>query len=691
MRKEKIISFSAKSTNRKINHLFNGIREVLTAFRSLPNYFNRYICLTILGMQLKHPEILWALLLLLIPIIIHLFQLRRFKKTPFTNVAMLQTVVVESRKSNTLKKWLLLLTRLLLLASIIIAFAQPFTASSDALQEKETVIYLDNSFSMQAMKNGVNLLEKATQDLLKHIDNEQTINLFTNTNTYKDVTVKDIQNTLLSLPFTFRQLNIDDIVLKANTLFSSNQNSRKNLILISDFQKRLDMENRDSIAQKNTYLVPITSDRLVNVSIDSVSIEDTNDEQLKLSVFLSGTNVPEPVPVSLFNGETLIAKSAADFGDNSQTTLNFSIPNTGTIHGQLKLTDGGLSFDNEFYLNLDSREKTKVLSISDTVEPSNYLERLFGNEEFILSQYPLNNLDYSLIDTQNVIILNDLESIPTGLARILSAFKNNGGSLVVIPSEKSDIQSYNQLLSQHFNTTILQGLTLDKRIANISYDHPLYRNVFEKRIENFQYPQTNQYFKISTGAPKILSYEGNDPFLIGLDGFYFFTSSLKREVSNFKGSSLIVPTFYNMALSGLQAPELFHTLGETNVVDIGIELGNENILHVKKSEDQFIPLQQSFPNKVQLTFDENPTTDGVYEIVNEENVIKQISFNYPRDESKLEYLEVDNLSNVTVRESVGSLFELLEKESSITAYWKWFVILALLLALVEVIIQKFVT
>ena len=171
-------------------------------------------------MQLKHPEILWALLLLIIPILIHLFQLRRFTKTPFTNVAMLQKVVIESRKSNTLKKWLLLFTRLLLLASIIVAFAQPFIANRDALQEKETVVYLDNSFSMQASNNGVNLLEKATQDLLKHIDREQTISLFTNTNTFKDVSIKDIQNTLLSLPFSFKQLNLDEIMLKANTLFS---------------------------------------------------------------------------------------------------------------------------------------------------------------------------------------------------------------------------------------------------------------------------------------------------------------------------------------------------------------------------------------------------------------------------------------------------------------------------------------
>src|SRR5690606_25058969 len=112
-------------------------------------------------MQFKHPDILWALFLLAIPIAIHLFQLRRFERTPFTNVAMLQKVVSESRKSNSLKKWLLLFTRLALLASLIFAFAQPFSAKGTAPVERETVVYLDDSFSMQARSNGLTLLERA--------------------------------------------------------------------------------------------------------------------------------------------------------------------------------------------------------------------------------------------------------------------------------------------------------------------------------------------------------------------------------------------------------------------------------------------------------------------------------------------------------------------------------------------------
>ncbi|MCH7524070.1 MAG: BatA domain-containing protein, partial [Bacteroidetes bacterium] len=43
-------------------------------------------------MQFKYPELLYALLLLLIPIIVHLFQLRKFQKVAFTNVQFLKQV-----------------------------------------------------------------------------------------------------------------------------------------------------------------------------------------------------------------------------------------------------------------------------------------------------------------------------------------------------------------------------------------------------------------------------------------------------------------------------------------------------------------------------------------------------------------------------------------------------------------------
>ena len=84
-------------------------------------------------MQFKHPELLYALFALLIPIIVHLFQLRKFQKEAFTNVAFLKEVTLQTRNSSVIKKWLTLLTRLLILAALILAFAQPYTSKKNSL------------------------------------------------------------------------------------------------------------------------------------------------------------------------------------------------------------------------------------------------------------------------------------------------------------------------------------------------------------------------------------------------------------------------------------------------------------------------------------------------------------------------------------------------------------------------------
>ena len=167
-------------------------------------------------MQFKHPEILYALCLLIIPIIIHLFQLRRFQKEAFTNVAFLKQVVIQTRKSSQLKKWLTLLTRMVLLACVIIAFAQPFTSKSTTFSTTpETVIYLDNSFSLQAKGEQGELLKRAVQDMIDEINPDDKISILTNDAVFKNTTIKTIQNDLLQLEYASNQMPYDAALLKS--------------------------------------------------------------------------------------------------------------------------------------------------------------------------------------------------------------------------------------------------------------------------------------------------------------------------------------------------------------------------------------------------------------------------------------------------------------------------------------------
>ena len=637
-------------------------------------------------MQFKYPELLWGLLLLLIPVLIHLFQLRRFKKTPFTNVKLLKKVQASSRRSKTLKKWLLLITRVSLLAALVFAFAQPFFASSSALQEKETVIYLDDSFSMQAKMDNETLLQHAVQELAKQIPGDQVFNLFTNTKVFKDVTLNAIQNDLLSLSFTPDQLQLNEIYLKAGTFLSDSRNSVKNLILISDFQGRSPSSIADSVLINSSRYVKLVPDSISNVSIDSIFLSPTTTENMEVNARLSIKGNTDDIAVSLFNGDKLVAKTSAVFNADSKGEVTFSLPKNEPIKGKLEISDTGLTYDNKFYFNIDEKEKIKVLAIGSS--NSDYLNRVYSKDEFVLSSFALKNLNYRDLPLQNLVILNELETIPTSLSTSIHAFTDEGGSLIVVPNLETDINAYNQLLSEYYSTSIVKKDIQERNITSINFSHPIYQNVFEKNVSNFQYPKVSSYFTLKTLLPSILSFDNNAPFLSGANGVYFFTAPLSNQNSNFQSSPLIVPTFYNIGENSLKLNQLYHILGSSVQVDIPIELTKDYILTVSKEGTEFIPKQQSMANKVRLTFDQNPYEDGIYEIRNQERFLKNISFNYSRRESKVDYLDLAEIRQEIRQESIASVFEDIRKENRIQELWKWFIILAIVFILMELLIIR---
>ena len=637
-------------------------------------------------MLFKYPELLWAFFLLLIPILIHLFQLRRFKKTPFTNVKLLQKVVAQSRKSSEIKKWLLLISRVLLLSGLILAFSQPYLARESAAYDKETVIYLDNSFSMQAKTDNGTLLQDAVQKLLKDLPKDKTFNLFTNDRVFSNTTLPDIRNDLLTLPYTYNQLELKEILLKGKNFFSQDEKSIKYLVLISDFQNRKAIQVSDTLGSIQTFLVRLKPENYDNTVLDSAYIAKVNPSTIDLSVNLTTTGKLATIPVSLYNDGKLTAKTAAIFDKNRKSNIIFTLPSDEVINGRIEISDIGLPYDNQLFFNINQKDKIKVLSISES--DSEFLKRIFTEDEFIFMDVGIKNINYSDLESQNLIILNELKTIPVSLKNTLSDYTQKGGHLLIIPSFEANIENYNSFIGKYFSTAISNRIDEERNITQINFDHPLYKNVFVQRVSNFQYPRVTSYFKIGTTAPKILSLQDESAFLVGLDGIYLFTASIRNANSNFKNSPLIVPTFYSIGANSLKSPELYNTLGQLTTIDVKATLASDNILKVTQNDYEFIPEQQSFANKTILSFDYNPTKDGIYVISEKSRSIQNISFNYPRAESEFKYLELDILNGNAVLNNLTEVFETMEKDDSVTELWKWFTIFALLFMLAEVLIQK---
>ncbi|WP_405572155.1 BatA domain-containing protein [Winogradskyella sp. Asnod2-B02-A] len=639
-------------------------------------------------MQFKNPELLYALFLLVIPILIHLFQLRRFQKVQFTNVKFLKSVKLQTRKSSQLKKWITLLTRMLLLACIIIAFAQPFIPNTEDFNEsQETVIYLDNSFSMQAKGANGTLLNEAIQDIINTLPEDETISLFTNDKTFRNTTVKSLKNDLIQLSHSPTQLNYDATYLKGKQLFSNQGAATRNLVLVSDFQQKGNLLNFEADSTIQLQLVQPKSTLVSNISIDSIYVSNSTSETLELNVKLSNEAKPiDNVTISLFNDDVLLTKSAVDI--NKEAEAIFTIPNNKVINGKLMIDDAGLQYDNVFYFNINNKPKINVLAINETADDS-FLNRIYTDDEFNFKSFKLNALNFNLIPQQNLIILNELDNISNALKTALIAFKNDGGKLLIIPSDKIDLNSYNQTLKDLNISVFTKQNTNEKRITSINYNHPLLANAFYSKVTNFQYPKVDKSYRFSSNSNNVLSYEDGSPFLVGNTNTYAFSSALNSDNSNFKNSQLIIPVLYNLGLQSLKLSKLYYTIGQPNAIAIQTSIGQDNILTLDSDDTSVIPLQKTYSKSVVLETEDFPNLAGILNVKNKETIIENLSFNYNRTESNLSYYDLNTLTNTDIESSLATTINNIKSNTNVNALWKWFVIFALAFLIVEMLLLKY--
>ncbi len=639
-------------------------------------------------MQFKHPEFLYALFALVIPILVHLFQLRRFQKVDFTNVQFLKAVTIQTRKSSQLKKWLTLLTRLLILAALIIAFAQPFLASADVVgKQSETIIYLDNSFSMQAKGAKGPLLKRSVQEILSGLSDDENISIFTNTETFKNVSKKDIQNDLLQIEYSSNQIPYPAAHLKAKQLLTSSQETIKRVIMVSDFQQKENAFSLPTDSGTRTHLVQMQPVTRQNIAIDSLYLERNLENELMLQVRLSNTDAnAENTSIALYNDEKLIAKTSISIPKNDKASTEFRLDENIKINGRVTIEDPAITFDNSRYFTINTPEKIKVVAINEASDT--YIKHIFTPDEFILTSSSLAELNYNEISNANLIIINEVSQIPISLINAIKPFINQGGTVCFIPAKEGDLDSYQQFINSFTSQNILAKVDQEKKITQINFSHPLYLGVFDKRVSNFQYPKVNSYYP-TDASNVVLSFEDNSPFLYKVNSIYAFTAAINSENSNFKNSPLIVPTLYNIGKQSLQLTDISYTIGQNNTYDVPITLGQDGIVSLVSDQESIIPLQQSFSTKVRITTDEVPTRSGIYSLQDKDKLIQHVSYNYDSHESDLNYYSLQTNADYEVNESVSELFNQIKEETSVNELWKWFIIFALIFLLVEIVLLKY--
>jgi hypothetical protein len=624
-----------------------------------------------------------------IPILVHLFQLRRFKKEYFTNVKLLKELQIQTRKSSKIKKWLLLATRLLLLASLIIAFAQPFFDAKDtANKENELIILLDNSFSMQAKGAKGELLKRSIQDLLEELPENQQFSLLTNTEVFWDTDMKSIQKELQNLKYSAMSFQLDYLI---NQVETKKKNTKKDYVIITDAIQSESKKALDLAENNVVYFIQPEAQNKTNISIDKVAISQVLDQFYELKITLQAFGETEKkVPLSVFSNNKAIAKTIAKF-KNQKTEIEITIPKN-DFHGNISIEDNSLSYDNDYYLSISKPEKAKVIAIG-TSDKNNFLSRIFTDDEFNYQSSQLATLDYNQIENQDAIVLNELEDLPVALGTTLKSFYEKGGNIVLIPNAKNTPSQLNAFAKNFGGLNYSQLSTSGKQITKINFNHPLYQTVFEKKVTNFQYPNVKESFTLS-GITNILQYEDNSVFVGSITNrlgtFYAFSAPINKQNSNFQNAPLIVPTFYNMGQNQGKTGINAYTIGENENLILETILAKDEVVSVQKEGYSFIPMQQILNTKCKLSFGDYPEEAGNFDVIKANNSLQKISFNYPRTESDLTQVTTANFENFTKVNKIATVLNDIASERTSNEIWKWFVIATLLLLLTELLIQKFV-
>lgn len=644
-------------------------------------------------MFFKNPLLLYALFLLLIPILVHLFHLQRFETVRFTNVRFLQQIEKQTRKSSRLKKWLLLITRLLLLVCLILAFAQPYIPEKESQKKDNTFIYLDNSLSMQAKGENGTLFEQAKQILFKTYGNkDKSFGFLTNDDLQEDLTM---DQSFLNTDYSPKKSDPEQVLLRLTSL-NSTKNIDKQVFIISDFQDLKD----PGIFLKDTntlfHLIPMQAKNRGNFSVDSIWISDKNSNTINLKVSVSNSySEKEETYVTLWFNGSIQGKALAKVGLNSNTVLDFSVKNTGERTGKVVLDDPGLSFDNQFYFSIPAEKIKKIISIG---AESAFLGKIFGKNEFDLVQTELKQLNLPEIEDYSLIILNELESVPAYLSGSLKNYLEKGGNVVIIPSEKLDRTSYTQLFKDLNMGTLNDSIRKRTAINRIDYEHPFFKNVFENREENFAYPHTELRYNTNLNSNTgLIFYEDNSTFLSKLNraqgNLYWFSSPLNQEISNFLKSPLIVPTFFNFGLENFSKTPLFYRAGRLTEFSADILPGNEEVLHLKNEDTDFIPMQQIKTDKVLITTEDQPSRSGLYDLTLKNEVQQKVAYNYLKDEGKLHnnnlLSSLKGAKNIIIHSDLENAVLDQQEGNKSGNLWQLFIIFALIFLLTEIAIQLF--
>lgn len=640
---------------------------------------------------LAHPLFLIGLAAVAVPVVVHLFDLRRYRKVYFSNVDRLEALQQASRHESQLRRRLLLASRIAVVVFLVLAFANPsIDRGGDTLQPGTTAVsvYIDNSFSMLQQATDGDLLECAKRkaaEVASAYSPGDRFQLLTNRMAGEEFHWLDRDDFLAAvdeLTVSPNSVMLSEAVRRQQGFLHDAQVANRRAYVVSDFQRTTSdvaCLPDSAFSDAPCTFIPLRAATVDNVYLDTLVFDAPSfrvGDRVVVEVRLRNASgrMLEQVPLYLYADGRRRAQSAVTLAPHGETVvpLHFVVDHGGAVEGCVVTSDSPVTFDDTLFFAFNVARRISVLEIYGN-SPNPWLHRLFASDTTLLFRAVSAADGAALLSSAaagsgyDCVILDEVEQLSSRLVQTLHDYAGRGGSLVVVPPSNADRQQYDALL-QPLHAPLLDGWSTGAvQVSGIDFDNMLYRSVFESRPDNSETPRFNGRHRLknvgSTVSQPLLTLPAGEAVLSvfypsSQRPCYLFAAPLREEYTDLVAQPLFVPTLYNMALYSCPPQQPYHLVSDDGPpVDLPFSVTSPATLSgiygaadgARQGSFTGMPRITATGGRSRLSASNLVSSAGCYRLSTPSSETLSLAFNYQRRESVMEFLSDDELPDYAGR------------------------------------------
>lgn len=563
--------------------------------------------------------ILITLLAVAIPLLIHLINRQKQIKIKFSTLRFLKTIEKKRIKKIKIYQILLILLRSLIILFLVLSFARPALKSKSTLAGsvagRTAVIILDNGINMQAYDKAGSRFKRAKDKiaLIRSQFNENDNVLIFPAQQPEKILTDSIQ--LAALPFAYCGADWNRSLQTAEEYFLAKPNFNRDLFIISDFQfhESLLAPALQKLKNIKIYLVNIFDQSINNVSIDTLLIKNKIFEvgktlNLDVSVHNSSPFPNDNTELHLFIDKQRLAfqKFSLQAFEKKNISLACLFKADQKLEGYVELSDDDLAGDNRYYFALTLPDSVRVLFVDDKNSP--YLDAAFNSIETNTS-IRFNREKYTSwagkrFEQFQVLFLSNLVNVPAVLINRLKTFLEQGGSLIFLPGERTDMPEFNKICAELGLDFYLSEIKATSAagdyytLKSTDWQQPIFSDIFRNATTNLSGPFFYKYFKVISGAENdvLISFNTGDPFIVSVSdrqrSVFLICSYIDDSWTDFQYKGTFVPLLLRLILLGAANVDQLNqslTIGRTAVFQFELP-ENYRDLYIKSADSEKIKI-----------------------------------------------------------------------------------------------------